>query len=347
MWRTRTARVAVGGGARRRPAARGGRTPPPPSRPGPWCATATFWTRSRYGLNAASKSALSWPTVPSCSFARLAVDGVLVHVDQDAGPVGGGLHGAGAVAKFVGVVAVLRPDQGGERDRGDRDHPEDSGADAVAGDGGAVVAEVRLWLVVGHAREGTRRFQRTGDHGVDAAPLLGRPDLLLHISHLAPWWGDGRSHPLGYRPEPRRLRCPPPGRPVRPCQRPLVDRVRDARRPRHRRRVPVAVRPRRGAGPRPDHRSRYGGDIGRRGRTFHRHRRAAHRRSVRQLHGRADGGRARCTATAGRAGHHRRCGHPRGAGRGAGRPAAHRRRRRRGDLRRHRLQGLHAATWCT
>ena len=55
----------------------------------------------------------------------------------------------------------------------------------------------------------------------------------------------------------RRLRCPPPRRSVRPCQRPLADRVQDPGRPRDRRRVPVALRPRRGAGPRPDHRSRY------------------------------------------------------------------------------------------
>ena len=38
-------------------------------------------------------------------------DGAGVHVDQDAGPVGGGLQHRGLVGAFVDVVAVSRPDQ--------------------------------------------------------------------------------------------------------------------------------------------------------------------------------------------------------------------------------------------
>ena len=123
-----------------------------------------------------------WPVVRACSFCtscavrldgRLEVgvelpdgalvqrvhvgfDGVLVHVDQHAGPVRGGLHGARAVPKLIVVAAVLGPDQRGQRDGGDRDHPEDRRADPVAGEDSAVaVVTFRRWLVVGHAREGT------------------------------------------------------------------------------------------------------------------------------------------------------------------------------------------------
>ena len=57
---------------------------------------------------------------------------------------------------------MLRPDQDGEHDRGDRYHAGYRRADAVAGDGGTLVGVVRRWLVIGHAREGTGRARPRG-----------------------------------------------------------------------------------------------------------------------------------------------------------------------------------------
>ena len=132
--------------------------------------------------------------------------------------------------------------------------------------------------------------------------------------------------------------CPPPRRSVRPCQRPLAGRVQDPGRPRHRRRVPVALRPRRGAGPRPDHRSRA----------------TSHGAAIRAPTSSASATctRASWTSRPWPSAVCNRCSTswrrstppqtPRGPGGGGRRAAAHRRRRRRGRLRRHRLQGLDA-----
>src|ERR1700728_399243 len=42
------------------------------------------------------------------------------------------------------------------------------------------------------------------------------------LDEMEGWWRDGRSYPLGDRPEQCRRWCPPPRRPVRPCQRSLA-----------------------------------------------------------------------------------------------------------------------------
>ena len=186
-------------------------------------------------------------------------------------------------------------------------------------------------VVVGHGREGTWAVQLPTESIVVHRRLDRASEAVLEGC-----WGDGRSHsPLGYRPEPRRPASPPARRPVRPRQRPLVGRLQDPGRPRHRRRLPLAVRPRRGADPRPDHRSCCGA-CGREG-----HRPTAHRRPVRQLHGRGHSRADRCAAAARRVGDGRRRRRRARAGRGARRAAAHRRRRWRRRVHRHRLQGLH------
>ena len=99
----------------------------------------------------------------------------------------------------------------------------------------------------------------------------------------------------------------------------------DPRGPGHRRRVPHAVRPRRGAGARPDHRGRAGGR-----RARHGHRRSSASATSTPASWTSDAvERARRAAAARRAGRHRRRGRPGRAGRGARRAAAHRRGRRR------------------
>ena len=238
------------------------------------------------------------------------LDVVLVHVDQHAGPVGGGLHHAGAVVKLVDVVAVPGPDQHAQNDRHDREHAKRRRGDAEAGEDGTVVV----------ARSGV---------GSSSGMAVRVPGGVWH-----PGWGDGRSYPLGHRPEPRRLRRPPPRRSVRPRQRPLADRIRDPRRPRHRRCVPVAVRPRRGTGPRPDHR---GGRVrrGRRTPTSSASATCTPASWTRRLWPSAV-----CSRCSTNWPTDRRRRRPRGPGRGAGRAAAHRCRRRHRRLRRHRLQGL-------
>jgi hypothetical protein len=83
-------------------------------------------------------------------------DGAGVHVDQNAGPVGGGLQHAGLVRTFVDVVAVTVPQQHPEDDRRHRHEAEYRGADSEPGH---AATSGRGWLVVElvwHGREGTR-----------------------------------------------------------------------------------------------------------------------------------------------------------------------------------------------
>ncbi len=182
---------------------------------------------------------------------------------------------------LVGVGPVVRPDQSAQHDRRTAD-ARPSTAEAMPKPEKTVAAS---------SRPGRRASSacRLG-HDRRGYPAASGRMVGVTVEATA----------LGHRPDPRRRRCPPPGRPVRPRQRPLAGRLRDPGRPRHRRRVPVAVRPRRGTGPRSDHR-------GRRGRARrHGHRPAAHRRPVRELHGRGRRRAARRSAAARRAGDDRR-----------------------------------------
>ena len=124
-----------------------------------------------------------------------------------------------------------------ERDRGHRQHAEHRRRDAVS------------------RRSRARRRRRRSSSVHLRRAWCRQPGLSPAQTTMEGWRGDGRGYSLGHRPEPCRPRCPPARRPVRPRQRPLAGRLRDPRRPRHRRRLPAAVRPRRGAGARPDHRS--------------------------------------------------------------------------------------------
>ena len=147
--------------------------------------------------------------------------------------------------------------------------PSSRRGDAVTGEDGPSSSSWSGGRSSSGMGERLRRSLRDWFPGLPEMAVTAGSRLTTRYLHdqtrLAACWGDRsfaaeRERPIG--PEstsPRRLRCPPARRPVRPCQRPLADRVRDPGRPRDRRRVPVAPRPRRGAGPRPDHRGRCGG----------------------------------------------------------------------------------------
>ena len=125
---------------------RGGSTRPPPSRSGRWCAPAASAPACGRARRSASKSALSWPTVPSCSWCRLASTVSLFMLISTLVQSAAACMHAGPVAQFVDVAAVLRPDQRAEHDRGDREHAEHRRADAVAGEDATVaVSRGRQW----------------------------------------------------------------------------------------------------------------------------------------------------------------------------------------------------------
>ncbi len=150
------------------------------------------------------------------------VDVVLVHVDQDSGPVGGGLEHLGLVAAFTGVRAMARPDHHREHDRGHREQAKGGRGDAVAGEDGPSSSCALLFVgavVVGHGREGT--WVKTGSsHSL----VFGRPagrhlasGRMSRVTVEAISSGIDLSHVDAA--------SPPAGRPVRPRERPLAGRL--------------------------------------------------------------------------------------------------------------------------
>ena len=63
------------------------------------------------GWTEASKSVLSWPTVPSCNFCRLVSTLSLVMLISTPVPVDRGPHGRGLMGAFGDVAAVVDPGQ--------------------------------------------------------------------------------------------------------------------------------------------------------------------------------------------------------------------------------------------